>query len=206
MRILGLLCLVGLVCGSAAGGPLANDPNAWSDGTTTWCGTVSVQSFEGELKADVDYCVYWWSEYPGTDYTPAPGEFVYAYQVYVTGTGLVKKLSVGMLPGNDAGSIGHDGGLGEAGGHAPEAWFFTGAAPNSDTANWEWLDVDPLATHSDGLVYSSINVPQWWIGTVLNTGQAASGMVPSPSDLIPEPGALALLALGLVAAVRRRRR
>jgi hypothetical protein len=194
-----------LVCGSAAAGPLATDPNAWSDGTTTWCGTASVESFEGDLKADIDYCVYWWTRYPGTDYTPPVGHFVYAYQVYVTGTGPVKKLSVGMLAGNDAGNIADDAGLGDAGGHAPDSSFFTGPAPNYDAANWEWADADPLVTHSDGLVYASINAPRWWIGTVQNTGQAASGYVPSPSDVIPEPATLGLLALGLVAALRRRR-
>ncbi|KPK84765.1 MAG: hypothetical protein AMJ81_04840 [Phycisphaerae bacterium SM23_33] len=193
-------------CGSALAGPLATDPNAWSYKGTTWCGSVSVESAAGELKADVDYCVYWWTDYPGTDYTPTPGEFVYAYQVYVTGTAPVMKFSVGMLESNEANNIGDDPGLGQAGGHAPDASFFTGAAPTLDAANWEWLDANPLETHSDGLVYSSINAPLWWVGTVHNSGQAASDYVPSPSDLIPEPGMMGLLVLGFVAAVRRRRR
>jgi hypothetical protein len=207
MRRAAVLAMLGVfLCGSVVAGPLATDPNAWNDGTTTWCGTTSVQSFEGDLKATIDYCVYRWDAYPGTDYTPTPGEFVYAYQVYVTGTGPVMKFSVGMLESNEANNIDHDPGLGDSGGHVPDHWHFTGTAPNLDAANWQWEDTDPLVTHTDGMVYSSENMPLWWIGTVHNSGQAASGYVPSPSDVIPEPATLGLLALGFVAAIRRRRR
>lgn len=207
MRRAALLAMLTVfVCSSALAGPLATDPNAWSDGVITWRGSISVQSVEGDLKADVDYCVYWWTEYPGTDYTPTPGEFVYAYQVYVTGTGPVMKFSVGMYESNEANNIGHDPGLGDAGGHVPDSSYFTNPPPALDAANWAWDEGDPLVTHSDGLVYSSINAPLLFIGTVHNTGQAASDLVPSPSDEIPEPATLGLLALGLVVAIGRRRR
>jgi hypothetical protein len=148
-------------CGSALAGPLATDPNAWTWMGTTWRGSVSVESLQDDLKAEVDYCVYCWTEYPGTDYTPTPGEFVYAYQVYVTGTGPVMKFSVGMFEGNEANNIGDDPGVGEAGGHVPDSWFFTGGPLSANAANWEWADTGPLLTHSDALVCSSTKPPMW---------------------------------------------
>lgn len=205
MRSISVLLLAGaLVCGSAAAGPLATDfDNCWHDGQgTPWCGSVNVSSGQG-LTATIDYAVYRWWKYPGSDYVPPADTFVYAYQVYVTGANPTEVVywNVPMLPSNEAQAIDDDTGLGQAGGVVPvDALIDAG----KQAAWWKW---DPaLLTHSDGLVFSSVNMPRGdLIGYVENHGQYAFGIVPSPADDIPEPATLGLMAVGLLALLRRRR-
>lgn len=199
------VCVIGTVCALAAAGPLASDPNALFYDGTLWRGSVVFDSGAGELQATVDYCIYAPGKfsYPGSGYTPTPGEFVYAYQIYSTGWKVpVITFTLAMLESNEANNIG-DFDMGTGGAATNNAWWDD---PNSPmTANWDWNPGMPNGVHSKGLAYSSINAPLWWIGTVTDGGYLDSQFVPSPSDVIPEPTALALLALGGAKLLRRRK-
>ncbi len=198
-----------LLSGAALGGPLATDPNAAVYDGTTWHGSVDVlagPNAEGKyLRATIDYCVYapGMFSYPGQGYTPTAGEFVYAYQVFVDPNVEAFKLSVGMLASNEANNIGT---WAISGGVDPNDLGFGGTPPNLDTAWWSWDPGLQPGENSVGLAYSSINAPLWWLGTIQNSGLAASGFVPSPSDVIPEPATMGLVLAGAIAALRRRRR
>ena len=205
MRNVAVFVMAGMAwCGVALGGPLASEVNHYFDGTTHWCGTAAFDSGAG-LNGTIDYCVYQPNMYPaGGDYTPTPNEFVYAYQVYVTGSVPAVLFSVGMLDSNEANNLSDDLNNGQLGGDDPDLVYWTGSDPNLLAANWEWTTAG-LTTYSDVLVYSSINAPLWYLGSIQDGGQGASALVPSPSDVIPEPAALSLLALGVVAVLRRKR-
>ena len=195
-----------LLCGSAWAG-LAADGNAYVDSEGfAWHGStdfIGAGLNEG-LSATVEWCVYGPGDYPGTDYVADADEFVYAYQVFVAaGSAQVTKLSVGMLDSNEANDIGADETL--VSGTAPSSAFFTNPPPNLDTANWLWSSGLAADTHSRGLVYSSVNAPLLFIGTVHDGGKQVAGDLPSPSDVIPEPATLGLMAAGLLGLLRRRR-
>jgi hypothetical protein len=199
--IVNLLVLV-LLSGVAFAGSLATDPNALYYDGTTWCGTTVVSS-DG-LDANMDYCVYGPGQfsYPGLGYTPTPGEFVYAYQVFVTGEIEVITFFVGLDVGNQANNIGT---WSMSGGMEPDTLEISGTPP--DTAFWQWDDptMQP-GSKSVGLAFSSVNAPEWYAGAVANGGDAVVGDLPSPSDVIPEPGTVALLLAGAIAGGWRRNR
>jgi hypothetical protein len=103
-----------MLSGMAQAGFLATDPAAYVDGTSrVWHGSTPMDSgmvVNGvELQAAVDWCVYAPGAFHLNGYTPTPGEFVYAYQVDITGTSVVKLFTVAMLDGNKADNIGFAG-------------------------------------------------------------------------------------------------
>lgn len=207
-----------LLCGSALAGPLATDPNAYFDGTTLWRGQTTITD-NFILTGVVDWCVYTpagWAASGYGGYTPTPGEFVYAYQIDNIGPAPITKFAVKMLDSNEANNIGVFDLPGDVSVNAiaPTLPFgFGGPAPNLDTANWRWQATNLMAGEtSEGLVYSSINMPLEYDCFVHNAGASAENIVAngdpgvaSPSDVIPEPATLGLLAAGLVALLRRRR-
>jgi hypothetical protein len=88
---------------------------------------------------------------------------------------------------------------------APTAAYFEQPGnPNLLAADFEWTPSE-VSGLTSGLVFSSINAPMDWIGSLAD-GQSADGFVPSPSNLIPEPGTLGLLTMGLLSWVARRKR
>jgi hypothetical protein len=190
-----------LVSGVGLAGDLASDPNALVYDGTTWCGST-VMSSDG-LNATIDYCVYGPGDfsYPGLGYTPTSGEFVYAYQVFVDPNVEVFKFSVGMLESNEANNIGA---FTMTDGVAPDVMYFSGTPV--DSATWEWTSGLLSGSKSYGLAYSSINAPLWWLGSIQNGGMGAAGIVPSPSDVIPEPATLGLVLVGAIVGGLRRRR
>jgi hypothetical protein len=198
-----------LVSGVALAGDLASDPNALVYDGTTWCGSANVSAGPNGagkyLNATIDYCVYAPGQfsYPDQGYTPTSGEFVYAYQVFIDDDVEVFKFLVGMLESNEANNIGT---WSMTGGLDPNAMGFGGTPPNLDSAWWSWDPAMQPTEKSVGLAFSSINAPLWWIGTVHNSGLQASAMVPSPSDVIPEPATLCFLLAGAVVGGLRRRR
>ena len=219
MRFLLLIVVSMFVCASAFAGPLLNDSNAYDDGVNAiWTGSTTLMSFQGDLEGVIEWCVYGVDEngdslfldsFPSSSYTPTYNathgrdEFVYAYHISdMPGTLPVGKFSVNMTDSNEANNIDD---FAIAGGVATDDAYFGGAAPTLDNANWVWdLGLDS-GESSVGLVYSSINAPVFETATLHNGGQIALGILPSPSNIIPEPASLSLLAMGVIGLLRRKR-
>ena len=197
-----------MLSGIVQAGVLATDAAAYVDGTSrVWHGSTDMDSgitVNGlHLQATVDWCVYAPGAFHFDGYTPTPGEFVYAYQVDVTGTSVVKLFTVALLDENKADNIGSFA-LGT--GVAPAASYFEQpGSPDLLAAEFEWTPAE-VAGLTSGLVFSSINAPMDWVGNLADSGQTADGTVPSPSNAIPEPATLGILTIGLLGWVSRRRR
>ena len=161
----------------------------------------------------VDWCVYTptgWAAAGWGGYTPTAGEFVYAYQVENVGWAPILGLGVKMIDDNDANNIGVFNLAGVAANGTPP-FGFSGTAPNLDMANWYWQITNLLAGQkSEGLVYSSINMPLEYDVLIHDGGTSAENIVanndPGVASPSPEPATLGLLAVGLFAVLRRRRR
>ena len=191
-----LIILAGLVGPAWAD---LDDSNAYTDGGgVTWSGTKTLAN-DG-LRADVEWLV--------NDRVLHGGElqFEYAYQLTIPAeaTKAVLKFSVGMLDSNEAQDIGSY--QIDVGDIAPSDAFFGGPPPDLDTANWTFGGDGLLAGDvTYALNYWSVNEPQWGLASLHDSGTIAGGILPSPSDEIPEPATLCLLAAGLIPALRRRR-
>jgi len=212
-RTVPVVLTIGLLGATALAGVLASDPNAYTGGNgVTWCGTetYTYTKTTGEiLEADIDYCVYAPGEFTyaanGYDgWVPVPGEFVYAYQIFGVGDLPITEFDVHMLPSNEANNIGTfwiDG----SGTQTSAESFGYGTGPDPETADF-YFDPGLVAGNvSCGLVYTSINEPLMDVGWIQDGGVVAFGDMASPSDVIPEPTTLLLLAAGGMATLRRRR-
>ena len=193
--------------GLALAAPLVSDPNALA----AWQGTQRFYDTDGggaTLDVDVEYAVYAPGNYglSGTD--PSSGaHYVYAYQVFndLLGNVPVSSFSVGLDPTANVANIGSDAGSGTPGGTAPTASAFSGSPPTS--AVWYFylntIDPPPANEYSTVLLFTSPYGPKWMPASVMDGGLSAQQDLPSPT---PEPATLALMALGGVAALIRRRR
>lgn len=198
-----------IVSGAASAGVLATDSAAYVDGTgRAWSGSTDLDSgimINGiALKGTVDWCVYAPGSFHFTGYTPTAGEFVYAYQIELKGTSVAELFTVAMLDGNKANNIGS---FDLTGDRTPNgAYFENPGHANLLAADFEWAPGLTPGQKTAGLVFSSINAPLDWVGTLTDSGQAADGWVPSPSNVIPEPATMGLLAVGMVVGLLRRKR
>ena len=205
MRIATVFTVAGiLLCGTAMAGSLASDPNAYVNSERTWRDSVTMTN--DDLSATVDWCVYGPGDYPGTGYSPASNEFVYAYQVSGLGSDDVLTFSVRMLESNEADDIGYDATIGLTGDTMHNLAYFTyPPGEENDLANWDWFAGLSAGGVSYALVFSSVNEPLMLDGRIQN-GEFATGELPSPSDVIPEPTTVGLLAAGGALVLLRRRR
>lgn len=173
----------------AQAGPLASDLAISYNGL--WAGSTPFVT--GTLAGHVEWAVYEAADFPytGAGYTPTPGQLVYAYQVYVTGTAVLSHFDVDIP--NDANNIGTFTSFGTV---APSAMSLGALAPT--LAAFDFHAAISMGSDSIGLAYSSDKVPQNWFGSVIDTGQSAFVVpIPAPSAIsIPEPAAVTLLCLG----------
>ena len=193
-----------LLGGTALGGLLATHPDAWYDLgiEAQWRGSTVMSN--GNLSATVEWAVFGPGDYPGSGYDPESDEFVYAYQIFSTGTAPVTQLTVNMIESNEAVDIADDSAL--ASGSVPLAAWFGELPPALQTANWAFEGLTG-PSNSDILVYASVNMPVWDnLAYIVDEGVFALGPVPTPSNVIPEPATIGLLAMGGAMSFILRRR
>jgi hypothetical protein len=187
------LCVLAIFAGPTLGGPLSTDPNAYFDGVTTWHGSTPFSV--GTLVGYIDWAVYDPASAPAgmAGYARTPGELIYAYQAYETGSAALSSVAVDLQnPADNIGTFTATGVSGQAASSKTLLAF--------DSATWRFPGV-LTGGSTIGMVFSSPNVPMNDLATTLDHGQVAVVIpVPSPSPrTIPEPATVTLALCGLVA-------
>jgi hypothetical protein len=180
---------------------------AYNDGITVWRGTSNLPVVpDPVLGAYVEWAVYAPGAFPFAGYTPTPGEFTYAYQLFSTRPAAISNFTVGL--DNLADNIGTfvDGGNGVTGIQPLDPPHLYGPLPGG-SASWDFDGITQDG-HSCGLVFSSPYAPLENLAVIVNHGEFRTGLAPSPSNGVPEPATLWLLGsgLGLIVAGRWFRR
>lgn len=194
--VLTAVAVLGL-CGTA---PAALDTsNVYTDGNgTTWTDTVTLT--DQTLSAAVEYCVN------GRVLHGGELQFEYVYQITSLGTAPLTQFQLTMKSSNEAVDIGSH--QIDPGDIPPTEQDFNPKPPaEPDYAYWSFANLDLVAPETSyAMTYWSVNEPLLWLGSVINDSYTASGMLASPSNVIPEPVTIGLLTVGLLPLLRRRKR
>ncbi|MCG8448417.1 MAG: PEP-CTERM sorting domain-containing protein [Pirellulales bacterium] len=175
--------------------------NGHASALASFTGTEGfVGGVDPNLSGTVDYAVFPVGSFPFSGYTPNAGDnFIYAYQVFSTGTTEVSSLSVVLTnAANSAGTFSLTGNS--------SAGSITGVP---GLALWTFGSGGlSVGENSVGLAFSSPNLPQTFVGEIADGADFASlSSVPSPSStVIPEPASIAIAGLGGLFALLQRRR
>lgn len=195
--VVALLVAIGLFAGAASA---AFDQTGIYG---TWSGTSYFDNGEG-LFGRVEWIVYGPDGFPYAGYSDDPSELTYVYQVFNGADSL--PISEFLIPTSNP--VDNIGSFSDAGitGYSPVSvglppdWYFS-EEPGSAI---------PAGGNSEGLVYSSANVPELYYGISVDGGTiAVSPKLPGPSSTsIPEPATwcslmLAFGGLGLWRLVRK---
>ena len=201
-------------------GPLAIDTTVYQN--PTWRGSTAYLNVTSGLQGYIDWAVYAPNTFPAgfsffdENLNPSavtPNEFVYAYQIYSTGTdpnpphSPVATSNLNVALENDADNIGYftgNNGFGAVAGDVPifieldplsqASWFFDGI-----------VGTIAVPGTSMGLAFSSPNIPMFVTGTVFDGGTSDDPFpLPSPDSVgIPEPSTLVLASCGIVVVALR---
>jgi hypothetical protein len=184
-----------------------------------WFGETTITDGGMYFSAGVEFAVYMPGVFDtvfGSGADPSGGtEVVYAYQFFnytpASGAPLVK-VTVGLdanepFTGSPLANVGFLAGTGT---FSPSP---TSGALAADlfSVRWDFLSPNMITVgqSSDILIYTCPTLPEWGNVAAQNAyglQQTVLGSVPNPSlSYVPEPGTLALLAIGGLAALRRRR-
>jgi hypothetical protein len=164
----------------------------------SWSGTTAFTGVTNPLlKGTIDWVVFGPGDFPFSGYSPTVGELTYAYQIHCTGDDAISTEIVPFPSANTADNVGA---------FSDSLHGVTGDAPTvmgldpADSVYWLFSDIEK-GKSSEGLVYSSPNVPQAWYSIIINGGTVAiADPIPAPSSTpIPEPASVWLLVSGLVA-------
>ena len=158
------------------------------------------------MTGHIDYAVYEAADWTGV-FAP-DADYVYAYQVFndAGSVGIVDSLSVILSPGASLGSIGVEG---VSGGVSPFFSYFSPDITNAQSSLYLFLPAFP-GNSSGGFVdpgdksfllfFTSDDAPKMGQGVLSN-----QGITVSLPTVAPEPATIALLGLGSLAVIRRRR-
>ncbi|MEX2112504.1 MAG: hypothetical protein WD845_04925 [Pirellulales bacterium] len=199
LRVAAVLVPAVLFAGTPAlAGPLVSDLGISYTGA--WAGSTPFAT--GTLSGYIDWAVYGPGGFPyaAGGYTPTPGQFTYAYQIFVTGSAPVSHFDVDLSqkPANNIGSFTTFGAV------APSA---TSLDVGNTLAAFDFL-APPVSSGSSsiGLAFSSVRNPQDWFGSLIDTGQSTFVVpIPGPADILigPEPASCVLLGMGAALLVPR---